>query len=82
MHPIDIGAYFPSLFLRKQPVHSVNGVNNIRVHPVNEHELLRDIPAHEENGDEVFSSPFPRCSTTGYIIITFYIYAGYKILTS
>jgi len=25
------------------------------VHPVNECELLRDIPAHEENGDEVYS---------------------------
>jgi hypothetical protein len=25
------------------------------VDPVNEYELLRDIPAHEENGDEAFS---------------------------
>ncbi len=25
------------------------------VHPANEYELLGDIPAHEENGDEVFS---------------------------
>jgi len=25
------------------------------VHPVNEYELLRAMPAHEENGDEVFS---------------------------
>jgi len=25
------------------------------VHPVNEYELLGNIPAHEENGDEVFS---------------------------
>ena len=26
-----------------------------KVHPINEYELLSDIPAHEENGDEVFS---------------------------
>jgi len=25
------------------------------VHPVNEYELLRDIPADEEHGDDVFS---------------------------
>ena len=30
-------------------------VVSFRVHPVSEYGLLRDIPAHEENGDEVFS---------------------------
>ena len=30
-------------------------MNNIRVHPVNEYELSVDMPAHEGNGDEVFS---------------------------
>jgi len=30
--------------------------NKKLVHPVNEHELLSDILAHEENGDEVFSA--------------------------
>ena len=30
-------------------------IRNEQVHPVNEYELLGDIPAHEENGDEVFS---------------------------
>ncbi len=29
--------------------------NGIAVHPVDEYELSRHIPAHEENGDEVFS---------------------------
>ena len=33
----------------------LGGNNEWVVHPVNEYELLRDIPPHEENGDEVFS---------------------------
>ena len=31
------------------------------LHPVNEYELSRYIPAHEENGDEVFSGRLSAC---------------------
>ena len=33
----------------------------ISVHPVNEYKLLGDVPAHEENGDGVFSKRLSTC---------------------
>jgi hypothetical protein len=40
--------------------------DQIRIHPAVQaagNSNLRDTPAHEGNGDEVFSSPFARCSS-------------------